>query len=359
MTLIYQNFIRPLLFQLESEQAHKLTLNCSKLANLKPVFSLIDKLYEFEDHRLGRELFGIKFKSPIGMAAGLDKDCVAVSGMSAIGFSFLELGGVTAKRQTGNPAPRVFRLIEEQAVINRLGLPSVGAQAAASNLLFSLASTKKPAVIAINIAKSHNASFEQAIPDYQATLKYFYDLCQFFVLNVSCPNEENYQRLQEKDQLHKIMHGVQQSNTGNKPLLVKLSPDLNEQQLDDVLECCISNSIAGVIAGNTTTTRPNQSGLMQQKGGLSGRPIFARTLENVSAIYKKTEGKLPIIACGGISSADDAIACLKAGASLIQIYTAMIYQGPGLVKEIKKGIVEYLEKEGLSDISQIRPPHTI
>jgi dihydroorotate dehydrogenase len=355
MSIFYQKILKPILFSFEPETAHKLSLKIAGLADFRLIAKVLEGLYSFNDSRLEQKIFGINFKSPIGLAAGLDKDCIAVAALSSIGFDYLELGGVTAKEQNGNPRPRVFRLPEHSAIINRLGLPSVGAKQASSNLLFSIAETNRPPPIGVNIAKSYQASIDQAIPDYLETFSYFYDLCQFFVLNISCPNEANYQRLQEKERLSSILSSLQKANKQMKPLLVKLSPDLERQQLQDSLDACMENGIAAIICGNTTNTRPDNSEAMQQKGGLSGPLLLEKTLENVRTVRSIVGKDLPIIACGGISSAQDVVRAIKAGANLCQIYTALVYQGFSLIKDIKKDLCKYMDKEGIRNINEILP----
>lgn len=351
---IYQNIIKPALFSLEPEKAHKITLNIGRAAQYSLIQKTIETCFKLEDPRLRVNTLGINFNSPIGMAAGLDKDCTSVPLMSALGFGFLELGGVTAKAQTGNPAPRVFRIPQHQAIINRLGLPSVGADKAAKNLLRGLAETINPPPIAVNIAKSHSSSVDEAIPDYLITFSRFYELCQLFVLNVSCPNEENYQRLQEKDRLTLILKAFEDANTKKKPFLVKVSPDLSESQLDDILDCCSATNVSGIICGNTTTTRPNLENLPNEKGGLSGKPLFEKSLAQVRYTSKRMGKDYTIIGCGGISSSADIIEMIKSGASLIQLYTAMIYGGPGLIRDLKLGILDQMQKDGVNNLEEYR-----
>ena len=353
-TALYQNLIKPALFSLEPEKAHKITLKLGKIAQYALVQKAVEYGFQLNDKRLNVNTFGLHFDSPIGMAAGLDKDCGSVPLMSSLGFGFLELGGVTAKPQNGNPGPRVFRIPEHQAIINRLGLPSVGAAKAAKNLLMGLAETRNPPPIAVNIAKSHSADVDQAIPDYLETFSTFYDLCDLFVLNVSCPNEENYQRLQEKDRLTKILEAFRDANKKKKPFLVKFSPDLTEAQLDDALDCCQATDVSGVISGNTTTSRPNLNSIPNEKGGLSGRPLFKKSLAQVRYISRRMGKNFPVIGCGGISDSAQIIEMIKAGASLVQIYTALIYGGPGLVKELKLGILKQMEKDGVNSLEQYR-----
>lgn len=351
---IYQKFIKPFLFSFEAEKAHKITLELGKLANFSIAQRTIQASFGLKDPRLNVAAFGLNFDSPIGMAAGLDKDCNSVALMSSLGFGFLELGGVTAQPQSGNSGPRVFRIPEQEAIINRLGLPSIGADKAAKNLLLGLADTQEPAPIAINIAKSHSASVDEAIPDYLITFSRFYDLCQLFVLNVSCPNEANYQRLQEKDRLKEILQAFRSANVKHKPFLVKLSPDLTEAHLNDALECCQDCAVSGVICSNTTTTRPNLPGIPDEKGGLSGKPLYEKSLAMVRYVSNRVGKDFPIIGCGGISSSVQIIEMIKAGASLVQLYSALVFQGPGLIKEMKRGLLAQMDRDGVKNIMEYK-----
>lgn len=349
---LYRSLIRPLLFCLDAEQAHKTALQIGKLANFSSIQKSLRGIFEVRDPRLEVQQLNLNFKSPIGMAAGLDKDCAAVPLFSSLGFGFLELGGVTAKPQSGNPKPRIFRIPECEGIINRVGFPSVGADKACQNLLEGLAATSQPPVLAINMAKSQVTSIDDAIPDYLNTFKRLYDLCQVFVLNVSCPNEENYQRLQEKHRLQEILAALQAANSKRHPLLIKISPDLTESQLDDALDCCAQAGINGVIATNTSLWRPQLDFIPQEKGGFSSGLLFERSLSKVKYIADRMGKDFTIFGCGGITNAERVLQMLQAGASLVQMYTPLVYNGPGLVKKINLDLLAAMDRDGVKHISE-------
>ena len=345
----YELMMRPLLFRLDPEAAHRLVLRLGPLFRLWPVGLASRTLYHFEDPRLAISAFGLRFASPICFAAGMDKNVEAVELLSSFGCAALEVGGITAKPQPGNECPRVFRFPEAEALVNRMGNPNIGADAVIPRLQRMRASRWLP-WIGINIGKSTDTPLDDALADYRYTFERVQEYCDYFVLNVSCPNVAEYSKLQDRSRLQELFRGLQDANSAKKPILVKLAPDLTEEQIDDALECALESGIAGIIATNTTTSRQELPAAKEYQGGLSGRPLFARSLKTVGYVSQRLVGRLPIVAVGGISSADDVIAMMRAGASLVELYTAVVFQGPGLIKRIKRDLVERMEQDGVNQI---------
>ncbi|MEL7123830.1 MAG: quinone-dependent dihydroorotate dehydrogenase, partial [Bacteroidota bacterium] len=297
-----------------------------------------------EHHTLKRDFAGLSFKNPVGLAAGFDKDGAYLDLMPYLGFGFLELGTVTPKPQVGNPQPRLFRLPEDNALINRMGFNNKGVDA----LVEQLKNYQKPAdlIIGGNIGKNKVTPNEQAIDDYEICFEALFDYVDYFVVNVSSPNTPGLRALQEKEPLTALLSHLQQLNQAKstpKPILLKIAPDLTEGQLDDIVEIIQDTNLAGVIATNTTIDRSNlntSSSTIESigNGGLSGQPLRDNSTAIIKYIAQKTEGQLPIVAVGGISSAESAKEKLDAGASLVQIYTGLIYEGPGLVSTINRAL---------------------
>lgn len=339
-------FLRPLIFRFDPERAHHITLNLLAL----PIAPLLAALFRYEDPRLQMSAFGLTFKNPVGLAAGYDKNGAALHGLAALGFGHLEAGTVTRQAQPGNPKPRIFRLPADEAVINRMGFPNDGAPALLQRSLRSL-----PCVLGINIGKSKATPLEQAGDDYVALLKQVAAQAGYVAVNVSSPNTPGLRQLQTKayvDQLLAQIASAQRSLPQPKPVLIKIAPDLSWPELDIILEAILREGFQGVIATNTTLSRDGlqtPSPAKDETGGLSGRPLRSRSTEMIRYIYKHTQGKLPILGVGGIDSAVAALEKIKAGASLVQIYTGMIYHGPGLVKAINEGLV----KSGVKQISEL------
>lgn len=352
MSLFYKSILRPLLFSLDCEKAHELYLSLAQIGKVDLVRKAVYGLYKVEDPRLKVNLFGLNFKNPVGLAAGIDKDAVAAEFLSALGPGFIELGGVTAKAQPGNPKPRIFRYPKDHALINRLGFPGVGVAQFTSNLRRSY-QKKLPSIIAVNVGKSKDVPIDNALDDYLNTFRMIEDYADFFVINVSSPNTPELRELQKRSRLKELFLGVKNQMKSHKPLLVKIAPDLTQHELDDILEVGLECNISGIIATNSTFSREGLTSSTGETGGLSGKPLFPKSLEIVSYIYKTTKGKIPIIGLGGIFSAEDAYKMFKAGASLIQFYTGMVYEGPGAVAQINKGLLKLLEKEGALTISEV------
>lgn len=335
---MYQ-LLRPFLFRSDPERIHQLTLRLLNLTGAIPLGQAVLRLmFSHEAPGLGVNLFGLEFSNPIGLAAGYDKNGIGMKGLACLGFGHIELGTVTPLPQAGNHQPRIFRLPEDQALINRMGFPNVGA----SSLLQRLRSGKpRNVIVGVNIGKGGTTPIEDAVGDYVSMLNMFYRLADYLVINISSPNTIGLRRLQAREHLEVLLgecalakESLQVEHHKNLPLLLKLAPDLSGSEIDDALDVLVAKGMDGVIATNTTTVREGlRSKFSGEGGGLSGAPLRARSLEVVSHIYKITSGKLPIIGVGGIMSADDAKAMLDVGASLVQVFTGLIYRGPGLVKQ--------------------------
>jgi dihydroorotate dehydrogenase len=294
--------------------------------------------------------------NPIGLAAGMDKFAAAVPAWEKLGFGFSELGGVTWLAQPGNPEPRMFRVVADEAIVNRMGFNNPGAEALAKKLAEWKKRGRWPDhPVGINLGKSKITPLEKAAGDYADSFRVLRDLADFFVVNVSSPNTPDLRQLQDKAALDEILAAIQEQNKNLKPILVKVAPDLSFEALDEILELVAPCHIAGIIATNTTISRPETNDSMSQKiysgaGGLSGRPLRQRSTEIIRHLHKQTKGKLPIIGVGGIFDADDAWEKITAGASLLQIYTGLVYEGPGVTKKIVAGLVQRLEITGMKNL---------
>ncbi len=340
MTIMYKQLIRPLLFCFDPEKVHYFTFSLIRLLSKIPGVSFIFKaIYEVNDPRLEREVFGLKFKNPVGLAAGFDKDAKLYKELSNFGFGFIEIGTVTPKAQDGNPKIRLFRLKEDAAIINRMGFNNGGVQEAVERL-----KSNTNVLIGGNIGKNKLTPNELATSDYEICFDALYDYVDFFVVNVSSPNTPNLRELQEKEPLTQLLNSLQNKNLARpkqKPILLKIAPDLTNEQLLDIIDIINTTKIAGVIATNTTISREGlQSENKVETGGLSGKPLTKRATEVIRFLAEKSNKSFPIIGVGGIHSAEDALEKLEAGASLIQLYTGFIYEGPALIKKINKAILE-------------------
>ncbi len=355
MGFIHKKILRPLLFCRDSEKAHNAVVKrLAWVSRQAFTCGLVEKIYGAP--ALPTEVFGLNFPNPVGLAAGMDKHAAAVPGWAALGFGFTELGGVTWHAQAGNPKPRMFRAIPDEAVINRMGFNNSGAEAVAQKLSAWKKSGRWPShPIGINLGKSKITPLETAAEDYAHSFRVLRDLADFFVVNVSSPNTPNLRQLQDKSALDDIFAAIQELNKSRKPILVKVAPDLSFNALDEILELVGPRNIAGIVATNTTIARPPTNDAALQKiyaetGGLSGKPLRARSTEIVRHLYQQTNGKLPIIGVGGIFSANDAWEKITAGASLVQCYTGLVYEGPGLAKTIVAGLREKLAASGHKDL---------
>ncbi len=360
---------RSLLFQLDPEVAHQLTLQLMQIGGIQPINTILRAIYATPSKPV--EAFGLTFKNPVGLAAGYDKDCIAVRGLAALGFGHIEVGTVTPRPQPGNPKPRVFRLVEDEAVINRMGFPGKGAQYVSDQL--SVFSKNRPpsTVIGLNLGKNKDTPIENAASDYIALMKTFAPLADYLTINVSSPNTVGLRRLQGREMLENLLgeianerkqtyhrphkdHGrvperVEKQNKNhensvfsvvkNIPILVKLAPDLTDEELEDALGVILGSGMDGVIATNTTLAREGlRSKHREESGGLSGSPLRVRSEALLEKIVKIVAGRVPIVSMGGIMSPEDAKRRLDMGAMLIQVYTGLVYRGPGLIREIVKAI---------------------
>jgi dihydroorotate dehydrogenase len=333
------SLIRPLLFKLDPEVAHQLTLQLVRLAgNVPPSRWLLQTMFNAPYRPLSA--FGLTFPNPVGLAAGYDKDAEAVRGLSALGFGHLELGTITPRPQPGNPKPRIFRLVDDKAVINRMGFPGKGVEYALKELKKSTRNRKRSAIIGINLGKNKDTPLEEAANDYLFLMKVFADYADYLAINISSPNTVGLRRLQSREMLESLLKQIAVERIKlpkNPPVLVKIAPDLNEEELDDAVGAILDNGMDGVIATNTTLARETlKSTLQAETGGLSGKPLTGKSDAVLARVVSKVAGRVPIIGVGGIMTADDAKRKLDLGATLVQIYTGMIYAGPGLAKEILK-----------------------
>jgi dihydroorotate dehydrogenase len=342
-SMFYQNILKPLLFLINPEGAHYVVVHGLKLIMKVPGVSLIFKwIYGFEDKNLVREVFGLRFENPVGLAAGFDKNAYSVDDYANLGFGFIEVGTVTPKAQVGNPTPRLFRLPKDEALINRMGFNNDGMFAMQKRL----AARKSKVIVGGNLGKNKVTPNEEAEEDYCLSFDALFDEVDYFAINVSSPNTPNLRALQEKEPLKKLLLRLQKLNLSKlspKPILLKIAPDLSNEQLDDVIEIVLETKLAGIIATNTTISRDglkSSKSLSAEMGGLSGRPLRERSTEVIAYLHEKSKGEIPIIGVGGIHSSEDAIEKLKAGACLIQLYSGFIYEGPGLIKKINQAILQ-------------------
>jgi dihydroorotate dehydrogenase len=336
---MYHKIIRPLLFNIDPEKVHYFTFSAlRKLFKLPASQALVKKKFVLEDPVLEREVFGIKFKNPVGLAAGFDKDAKLYRELSNFGFGFIEIGTVTPKAQPGNEKKRLFRLREDQAIINRMGFNNGGVHAAVERL-----KKNKEVLIGGNIGKNKTTSNENAVEDYLICFDALFEHVDYFVVNVSSPNTPNLRELQDKAPLTSLLQTLQDRNRAKatpKPILLKIAPDLTDTQLLDIIDIIKETQIAGVIATNTTISREGLSSSdKDETGGLSGKPLTKRATEVIRFLSEKSGRAFPIIGVGGIMTAEDALEKLDAGASLVQLYTGFIYEGPGLIKKINQALI--------------------
>ncbi len=337
---MYKAIIRPILFCFDPEKVHRFTFSLirfiSKIPGFKGVFR---SLYLVEDKNLERELFGLKFKNPVGLAAGFDKDAKLYNELSNFGFGFIEIGTLTPKPQAGNPKKRLFRLKEDAAIINRMGFNNGGVVEAVERL-----KKNKGVLIGGNIGKNKLTPNENAVDDYEICFNALFDYVDYFVVNVSSPNTPNLRALQDKEPLTQLLKALQVLNfqkSNSKPILLKIAPDLTDEQLMDIIDIVKTTKIDGVISTNTTISREGlQSKNKSEVGGMSGKPLLSRSTEVIRFLAEKSNKAFPIIGVGGIHSAEDAIEKLEAGADLVQLYTGFIYEGPKLIKSINKALLD-------------------
>ncbi len=336
---MYKSIVRKILFKFDPEEVHYFTFSALKtLFKLPFSGDVAKKIFQVKDKKLERKLFGLTFKNPIGLAAGFDKNAELFDEFSNFGFGFVEIGTITPKPQPGNPKKRIFRLIDDEAIINRMGFNNDGVKVVVERLR----KRKSDIIIGGNIGKNKITPNENAVDDYKICFNELFDVVDYFVVNVSSPNTPNLRALQDKEPLTKLLNTLQIENNKKdktKPILLKIAPDLTNEQLLDIIDIVKITKINGIIATNTTILRENlKSEKQTETGGLSGKPLAKRATEVIRFLSEKSNKAFPIIGVGGIHSADDAIEKLEAGADLIQLYTGFIYEGPGLVKKINKAL---------------------
>ncbi|RFN60187.1 quinone-dependent dihydroorotate dehydrogenase [Marixanthomonas ophiurae] len=347
---MYKSIIRPILFQSDPEKVHHFTFKMIRLLHKIGFGSIFQSIYKVNDKRLEREVFGLKFPNPVGLAAGFDKDAKLYKELSNLGFGFIEIGTVTPKPQPGNPKKRLFRLKDDNAIINRMGFNNGGVKEAVERLKKNTPVAERSHVlIGGNIGKNKVTPNENAVNDYVTCFEALFDYVDYFVVNVSSPNTPNLRALQDKEPLTKLLKTLvlkreeffRLSGVEIKPILLKIAPDLTDGQLLDIIDIVSETKIDGIIATNTTISR---KGLVSEnkteKGGLSGKPLTNRSTEVIRFLSEKSNKAFPIIGVGGIHSPEDALEKLEAGASLVQLYTGFIYEGPQLITAINKAVLE-------------------
>jgi dihydroorotate dehydrogenase len=365
MSWVYRNLLRPFLFAHDAEHIHERTMRALHWIAQRDVFcSAVESFFGAPD--LPIDVFGLRFPNPVGLAAGMDKHAEALPAWPALGFGFTELGAVTWLPQPGNSSPRIFRAIPDGAIVNRMGFNNPGAEMVAETLAEWHRLGRWPShPVGMNLGKSKVTPLDEAAEDYAKSFRVLRSHLDFFVVNVSSPNTPNLRKLQDKSALDKILAAIQKvqeesakdARQHRRPVLVKVAPDLSFDALDEVLELVQPRQIAGIVATNTTLSRPEASDpqlcrIYSESGGLSGRPLRARSTEIIRHLYRQTKGTLPIVGVGGIFDADDAWEKITAGASLVQIYTGMVYEGPATAKAIVTGLLEKLEQTGLAEFKK-------
>lgn len=342
---MYKSIVRPLLFKFDPEKVHHFTFSSIRIISKLPgVSSVLKRVYKVENTKLERELFGLKFKNPVGLAAGFDKDAKLFNELSDLGFGFIEIGTLTPKAQEGNPKKRLFRLKDDQAIINRMGFNNGGVHSAVKRLR-----KNKGVLIGGNIGKNKVTPNENAVDDYLICFNELFEVVDYFVVNVSSPNTPNLRELQDKEPLTDLLNSLQTENqtkakalkSGRKPILLKIAPDLTEEQLLDIIDIVKETKIDGVIATNTTISREGlRSEAKSEIGGMSGKPLKDRSTEVIRFLATKSNKAFPIVGVGGIHTAKDAMEKFEAGADLVQLYTGFIYEGPKLIKDINQALLK-------------------
>jgi dihydroorotate dehydrogenase len=347
LNLIMYSILKKFLFSMQPEKAHHFTFSLLKKSGFIPGIRVFSGGWNAQDLRLKKTVCGLEFRNPVGLAAGLDKDAIAFNELGNLGFGFIEIGTVTPKAQSGNEQPRLFRLVEDEALINRMGFNNEGAGAAAERLKDR---KDHSLIVGGNIGKNKITPNEKATDDYIWCFNTLYDVVDYFVVNVSSPNTPNLRDLQEKEPLTKLLKTIQDLNLSKpkpKPVLLKIAPDLTDTQLDDIIDIVKITGIAGVIATNTTISRDGLNVSKEElekigAGGLSGKPLTKRSTEVIRYLKQKSANAFPVIGVGGIHSAEDALEKIDAGADLIQLYTGFVYNGPRLIKEINNALLKRL-----------------
>ena len=349
---MYKNFLRPLLFSFDPEYIHNFTIRTLAWSTQHSrILKSISAKCQLYDSRLEIRCFGLSFPNPIGLAAGLDKNARAILAWQALGFGAIEVGSITAYPQKGNPKPRLFRLKKDKALINRFGFNNDGAESIAHRLRTRKSQILVP--LGINLGKSKVIPLEKASEDYLDSLKLLFDYGDYFVVNVSSPNTESLRKLQHKEYLAELLSTLSSFVASRKPLLLKISPDLSWPEFDDVIELCATYNISGLILTNTTTSRVGLKTLTNKTGGLSGAPLKNLSVEFLLYAYKNSGSKLKLISVGGIFTAEDVYERLKAGASLVQVYTGFVYEGPFMLHKINTRLLELLARDKIARLEDV------
>jgi len=359
---LYSSLVRPILFRLPAETAHRFALSSlSKALEVRAVRHRLERQYQTTPFG-NLKRFGLTFRNPVGLAAGFDKNGDAADALATLGFGFIEVGTVTSEAQPGNPSPRLFRLPRDGALINRLGFNNCGAK----QLVKNLKQQRPDCVLGVNIGKARTVPVEKAIPDYLKTFTTVYEVADYVAVNVSSPNTPQLRELQQPNMLRDLLTELQKRNrelaekhsvSAPRPLLVKIAPDLNEDDIASIVEVAQETGISGIIATNTTTSRENLNSSPARvaaagEGGLSGTPLRRRSTDVIRTIYRMTDGSLPIVGVGGVFTAEDAWEKICAGASLVQLYTGFIYEGPGVVRRINEGLRRILTARGYVSLDE-------
>lgn len=344
MSLLWDKLLRPMAFRMDAERVHELGIKALASGLAAPFY--VDDI----DPILNCETFGLTLRSPLGVAAGFDKNGLVVERLARLGFGFVEVGTVTARPQPGNPKPRLFRLSGDKALINRLGFNNDGAIAVAERL----AKLHGHCVVGVNIGRNKDVSNEDAVDSYLEAFDEVSAIADYIVLNVSSPNTPGLRDLQKGENLDGLLGPLKQKNFQNKPLLIKIAPDLDDAATESIVEVAMRNGLSGIIATNTTVSRAglNTDATAYGEGGLSGAPLRKRSTEVIQRIYRLTEGKMPVIGVGGIFTAEDAFEKIAAGASLVQVYTGFVYGGPSLPDDVNRGLARLLRERGFSSVGE-------
>ena len=359
--MLYKNFLRPLLFLQDAEEAHERTL--ALLARFSFLETILERFFSVEDSRLRVSIGSLTFPNPVGLAAGFDKNGKAIETWPGLGFGFVEIGAITAQPQPGNPKPRLFRLPKDQALINRLGFNNDGAEAICARLKTLRENGRRPKIpLGINIGRTKVVATKEAAVDYLFTFEKLFPYGDYFTLNVSSPNTPELRDLQQKEHLVKLLETIQgrnrelarQTDSQPKPIFIKIDPDMDLSQVDEIIAVAQARKVAGIVATNASAfLRENLTARVDEPGGLSGKPLRSKATAFIRHIYRATRGSLPIIGSGGIFTAEDAYEKIKAGATAVQIYTGFVYEGPGAVKRINQGLLKLMRREGVKSLSEV------
>jgi dihydroorotate dehydrogenase len=349
---MYKTLLKPLFFSMDPEKAHDLMRFGARFANNPVVCGALTRCYGVMDPRLRVTVAGLSFPNPVGLAAGLDKNVELVGLCAGLGFGHLELGTITGQPQPGNQKPRIFRIPEEKALINRMGFPSEGADHAQERLKAVRRRFKELPPIGINIGKSKVVELDRAIDDYRYSFERLAPLAEYVTVNVSSPNTQGLRQLQERDRLTALLQSLSSANTHRRPIFVKVAPDLDLSALEEVVDVCVQCSVAGIIATNTTISRDSLSSRIDESGGLSGAPLREKSLNVVRFLGQQIAGRMALIGVGGISTSDDVLAMLAAGASMVQLYTGLVFEGPGIVTSINQGLISFMDAHGCRSLQE-------